>query len=356
MQLGVAHALLVSRARPPEIVAGVSAGAINAVALAEILQAQAAPTGPGVGAAELAEARLLAQVAKFREILESYQSSPGVLLNAWIPDPYQINAQRALEPFSSPLHARDERCRRREAMSSRAGLIRLANDLLAVNLTLASFTRMLRAALGVRAALAFPLHRSARALLVELAGLWFLLLANAARLAPLAGRFLWPGRPRWGVEPSWTRPLDRLRAHPEGGTAAQLLSAPRLWLGRARAVCRSWAGFVTIVITLVTAPLWGALAALAGLLPLLRRWAVSRGSWLFRRFLDGYDVARGLLPPNPLREMFVALFDPAYYGLEPSTTAARWAIATATAATGSAPIPRLLPATRSTSGIPSAWR
>ena len=39
MQLGTVHALLVSRAEPPEVVAGMSTGAINAVAAAEILQA-----------------------------------------------------------------------------------------------------------------------------------------------------------------------------------------------------------------------------------------------------------------------------------------------------------------------------
>jgi predicted acylesterase/phospholipase RssA len=39
IQLGITHALLVSKGKAPDVVAGVSAGAINAVALAEILQA-----------------------------------------------------------------------------------------------------------------------------------------------------------------------------------------------------------------------------------------------------------------------------------------------------------------------------
>ena len=42
LQLGVAHALLVSHGKPPDIVAGLAAGAINAVALAEILKAEPA--------------------------------------------------------------------------------------------------------------------------------------------------------------------------------------------------------------------------------------------------------------------------------------------------------------------------
>ena len=39
MHLGVVHAMLVAQARAPDLVAGVSAGAINAAALAEVLQA-----------------------------------------------------------------------------------------------------------------------------------------------------------------------------------------------------------------------------------------------------------------------------------------------------------------------------
>src|ERR1051325_2302323 len=65
MKLGVAHALLVSKAEPPEIAVGVSNGAINAVALAEILQA-------GSDAANEKE-QIEAQVARFREILEAYR-------------------------------------------------------------------------------------------------------------------------------------------------------------------------------------------------------------------------------------------------------------------------------------------
>src|SRR3954447_25100373 len=39
MQLGTVHALLVTAAKPPDVIAGISTGAINAVAAAEILQA-----------------------------------------------------------------------------------------------------------------------------------------------------------------------------------------------------------------------------------------------------------------------------------------------------------------------------
>jgi len=44
MQLGVIHALLVARAKLADVVVGASAGAINAVAMAEVLQAGDLPT------------------------------------------------------------------------------------------------------------------------------------------------------------------------------------------------------------------------------------------------------------------------------------------------------------------------
>lgn len=52
MQLGVTHALLVFKGQAPDVVAGVSGGAIQAVALAEILQAGRTATRNGVKAGE----------------------------------------------------------------------------------------------------------------------------------------------------------------------------------------------------------------------------------------------------------------------------------------------------------------
>src|SRR5690349_4906691 len=55
-QFGFTHALLVAKAQPPDLVAGISAGAINAVMLAEILQA---------GQCSLAQPDRAAQVTRF---------------------------------------------------------------------------------------------------------------------------------------------------------------------------------------------------------------------------------------------------------------------------------------------------
>ena len=43
MQMGVVHALLVTRRKPPHMAAGISVGAITATVLAEVLQAHGGP-------------------------------------------------------------------------------------------------------------------------------------------------------------------------------------------------------------------------------------------------------------------------------------------------------------------------
>src|SRR6266566_5370305 len=87
MQLGVVHALLVSRARAPDIVIGCSAGAVSAVALAEVLQAgDIDDPGP--------------KVARFRELFEAYRRAPGEIAQALAPDPTQVDTQRPLSRSS----------------------------------------------------------------------------------------------------------------------------------------------------------------------------------------------------------------------------------------------------------------
>src|SRR5262245_46950983 len=71
--LGVVHALLVSGGVAPDAVVGVSTGAINAAALAEILQA----------------GDIQAQVDKLRKFLDSYLSSTGEILRSLFPDTFE---------------------------------------------------------------------------------------------------------------------------------------------------------------------------------------------------------------------------------------------------------------------------
>jgi hypothetical protein len=139
-QLGAVHALLVSRARAPDMVIGASAGAINAVAAAEILQA----------------GRCEARVARFREIFESYQNCPGDLADAMLPDTYEIDVHRPLEQLRLPMHAKTERESRGTSLDSKAGLLNLYNDLLRLRISIGTATRFIRRYLGLAAAGAEP--------------------------------------------------------------------------------------------------------------------------------------------------------------------------------------------------------
>lgn len=125
MQLGVTHALLVARGVAPDYVAGLSAGAVTAAALAEILQ-----SGEGKREGE----RRNAQVDNFRKFLASFQELPGELLQSILPDAYEINASLPLEPIELPIHFDAERRGRDDANQTRAGLIRILNRLLEIRL------------------------------------------------------------------------------------------------------------------------------------------------------------------------------------------------------------------------------
>src|SRR5471032_2758137 len=70
MQMGVVHALLVTRRKPPDMVGGVSVGAITATALVEVLQANA---GLKASTDEDEEVR----VARFSEMLEAFRNAPS---------------------------------------------------------------------------------------------------------------------------------------------------------------------------------------------------------------------------------------------------------------------------------------
>jgi hypothetical protein len=183
MQLGVAHALLVSRAEPPDVAVGVSTGAVNAVALAEILQA-------GSDAKSERE-QVEAQVARFREVLEAYRQSRDDILPGLLPDVYQVDAQRPLRPTELPIHSQNERDRRGDAARSRAGLISLANYLLRVDLSIAAVTRATRALLGLRMAPEIrPLARRIGAVILESFRLWVVFASNLGNLSLLGSLLL----------------------------------------------------------------------------------------------------------------------------------------------------------------------
>src|SRR4051812_11071253 len=87
VQLGLVHALLVSSGSAPDAVVGVSGGAVNAAALAEILQA----------------GDVQARVDKLRKFLDSYLQVPGEILRSILPDAFEINAREPLKPIELPI-------------------------------------------------------------------------------------------------------------------------------------------------------------------------------------------------------------------------------------------------------------
>jgi predicted acylesterase/phospholipase RssA len=428
MQLGVIHALLVIQGKAPDAVVGVSAGAVNAVALAEILQAG----HPGQTPQQQQQAR----VARFREILDAYQQAPGEILDSLLPDTFQIGAQRALQPLQLPIHDEVERRERRKAAEARSGLINLYNELMDLRLSFGTLTRGFRRFLGLKAAGNIR-SRAGRwaARAVEWARTWFLLGTNLSRLAPLVPVFLAPLlRDKHRLDSGSTagsiifqsRPLGTLRRALSGSLSFLLLLG--LWvsvtvvvLGAPFALVRlagnlftllgwfttkpwpdhtvaflrtntvpltvavyavligvamiflsgrpwrelkdfnktpGWklfrvilveatGGIATVVAVLMLVPLitvclvlWSngvpparwTLSLILGQLPVILNplWGVLT-VWLFivvvvvvwyrksfrnytQRLLTRYDIADSLLSAHPLRQFFIRLFDPRYYG------------------------------------------
>ena len=290
MQLGVIHALLVSRSRPPDVVLGISAGAVNAAALAEIFQA---------GTGDDPEARLRARVARFREYLELFQSTPAVLGNALWPDPYEIANAEALETPVLPTHRPKEVEDRQRGVSERYGLIRLANDLLGLPLPVSAITRFAHLVLSW---IAIPEQARTRGELCRKR------IKIACKIWLLAGRhWIALGQPLGIALEVW---FGR-ETKPQAGKKAGEIIARRRWARKLRR------GFRRILESLAVASLWGLAPLLAPSLCLARgRWKArgKKKKKFLDRFLDRYLLRDSLGNVQPLREMLIRFFDPDYYG------------------------------------------
>lgn len=199
MQLGTVHALLVSCAKKPDVIVGISTGAINAVAAAEILKA-------GDGIADEAQA-VEARVSKFRQVFEAYRQSPEDVLAPFLPDVYQIEAEAPLKPTNLPIFRKEERADRYRAAQSRVGLIKLTNDILRLDISVGSIARLVRVGLGLVAARELP-SRTSRvvARTLEAVRLWRVLLGNLFALVPIGARLI-----RVASAPTAKRVADWLR-------------------------------------------------------------------------------------------------------------------------------------------------
>ncbi|NNG15800.1 MAG: hypothetical protein HKM89_04905, partial [Gemmatimonadales bacterium] len=253
MQMGVIHALLVIRGRAPDAVVGVSAGAVNAAALAEVLQAGEEferCDRPGFTTEELHRRVLEARVARFRLIMDEYKRAPRDVVDALLPDAFQVEARRPLEPIDHPVHDQRERDARREAMESRAGLINLYNALLKVRVRFSTLTLAIRRWLGLKAAadVRSPVGRWL-SVASELAWSWIHIGRNLGRIAPSLHPLL---------EPLFKAKARRSR----GATAAGLIFRWRIW---------TWLkqSFSHAVLTVLVVVMWGAISFLVLGLPLI---------------------------------------------------------------------------------------
>lgn len=176
LQMGVIHALLVTRRRSPDLVTGISVGAITAAVVGEVLQADAE-------SCDDARADDQARVARFSELLEAFRNAPSTVLKGLFPDPLETNAAHALKAVELPRHFKEERDSRQEAVNSRNGVIRLFNHLTRLRVSVKVFTQLTRVIMGWRSVTGANWRERwiTRARLVFRG--WFLVAANIFSLA-----------------------------------------------------------------------------------------------------------------------------------------------------------------------------
>jgi predicted acylesterase/phospholipase RssA len=202
MQLGVTHALLVNQGRAPDIVVGVSAGAIHAAALAEILRAGQLPDGKID--LERYEAVLSERVRKFRKFSDACHNAPESIVDTVVPDAYQIDSFEPLASMRLPRLSAAERDERDNWISRKTGLVRLYNDVLSLDLPFGALTRIIRRGLGTWAAgsMINPFKRWVLRM-VEVMRLWLVVGSELRRLAPVLPILVRPLMGRSGkVHPS----------------------------------------------------------------------------------------------------------------------------------------------------------
>jgi len=184
MQLGVTHALLVNQGRPPDVVVGVSAGAIQATALAETLRADVLPDGDI--SSEKYEDILGKRVEQFRKFSDACFNAPKSIVDSVVPDAYQIDSLEPLAAMRLPRLSKDERDERENWISRKTGLVRLYNDLLSIDLPFGAIARIVRRGLGIASASAIASKLKRRVVqFVEAMRLWLVLGTELRRLAPV---------------------------------------------------------------------------------------------------------------------------------------------------------------------------
>ena len=336
MQLGIAHALLLAEGRmegtrPLEMISGISGGAINAVALAEILQAGSSLTG---------KARLAAQMARFLDFLEGYRNAPATVLNSILPDPYETAYRQALKAIELPRHFQEERKLRDHSIATRTGVIKLLNSFLRMRVRMKSIVLAVRIGLGFTAAKEMPwLARWFTR--IRLAGRgWWLLFKNTPVLSLPAGRLVWI------ILTQMARRLFCASASPQDtGTDAEtiMFNASTKW-NVLWAVLAWLLGFVLLVLSLllilcvllllpatVAAIVWycvkgtipwplavgvgiGLCVLFFALVPKGGGGGGNISRWVRDRVMENYHILSDVGDSHALLTVLVRLFDPDYFG------------------------------------------
>ncbi len=323
LQMGVIHALLVTRRRAPDMVAGISVGAITAAVLGEVFHATA---GAGASAEEDEEVR----VARFSELLEAFRNAPSTVLKGFFPDPLETNAAHALRPVELPRHFKEERDSRQEAVASRTGLIRLFNHLIRLRVSVKVFAQLSRVLMGWRSVSEADWKRRwvVRGRLVG--RLWWIVARNIFSLSMPASLIARVGLCEvLGVNG---------RAQSRGVEAGHIMFdrwilIRRLW----EFGLRLFLGVIPLVLLLAAIPClllialsawsvirlppqvsidgWTGLFVALSIVALLFAWlSLLRRKTIFGDLLKHYQIFAELGDSYALKEALVQNFDPAYYG------------------------------------------
>jgi predicted acylesterase/phospholipase RssA len=349
LHMGLAHAFLVTRRKAPDMVAGISVGAITATAVAEVLHAEGAGD-------EL-------RVARFNELLEAFRNAPNTVLKGFFPDPLETNSAHALKPVELPRHFQEERESRRDAVASRTGLIRLFDNLLRVRVTLKLVAQFSRVAMGWTETSALERGPRLRKRAALLGRLWWLVARNILPLSMPASLL---ARVQLAALLGF-----RGRLAEEGVEAGHIIFNRWGWLRRVRDGA-SWLvlGFLPLLLALAVVPLMILAGVTAAVFPAQSAafWTeagvslfavVALAGWagLFVRgriagnFLKHFQIYNDLGDSHALKDALVQNFDPAYYGAFDFDDSVRRAITHQSPARGDAQKKPLSHYTGGTEGI-----
>jgi predicted acylesterase/phospholipase RssA len=254
MQLGTAHALLVIQGRAPDAIVGISAGAIQAVAVTEILQAgEEINIDPDDETNKVEETlrdryrrRQEERVKKLRKFINAAQRAPEELFDASLPDAYQIESLDPLQPLRTSSFTKSERDELERLLRVRSGLVRLYNHMLGIHLPIGAITRIVRRWLGFKAAAEIPGKLSQVGVrLLELFRIWLIIGAQLHRLITII--------------PMLVRPLFVSKAGARVATAGSLIF-------RFRALRLLRTLLISVITLFVLSTTWVTLSALPAVL------------------------------------------------------------------------------------------